>query len=115
MRVDRLLLSTLIVITVSELILKILFPELIFSQTFLPVQIGIVTISLFLLLFYIYSLGKKKLFDLVTAVSVIMIFVVMFIVVLVLPGISFNWLFLLLILFISVVVIHTFLKPKLTM
>ena len=115
MRLDRIIIATLIIIALSELILKILYPELIVSQTYLPVQVSVTMISLWLLLIYFYSLGKKKLFDLITAISIIMIFIVMLVIVLFLPEISFSWLFLLLIFFFSVITIHSFLKGKITM
>ena len=112
MKLNRLILTTLILIAVCELIIQMFYFEHIPTQTYLMIQFGIAMISLLLILVLTHSLGKRKLFEFITAITVIMIFVVMFIVVLVLPVILFNWLFLLLIFFFLIVGIHSFLKKQ---
>ena len=84
-----------------------------FYSIFLPINVGLSICFLFALIMYIYTWGKKKLFDVFSAIYIILIFVFMGVVTLILPGIPYLWLLLLAILIIAIAALHSYLSPKL--
>ena len=74
---NRIILALIGLIIVSKLILITSFPEIICDWIFLPISMITLVGIIFLWMLYVYNLHNKKLFDLFTAVGMVIIFMLM--------------------------------------